>query len=103
MKRLHVRPPDTLTRVTEYVPEIVKFVEGIVENGYGYAVGGQGGDAGSVYFDTQAFDGGKDGHVYAKLAPWSKGNRELLEEGEGMAVLLLLTFPNGLEAKQPRD
>jgi len=76
MARLRVRDPDTLTRVTEYVPEIVAFVEGIVRNGYGYEVGG------SVYFDTQAFDKA-DGHDYAKLEPWSKGNRELVEEGEG--------------------
>lgn len=76
MQRLRVRDPDTLTRVTEYVPEIVSFVEGIVKNGYGYAVDG------SVYFDTRAFDKA-DNHDYAKLEPWSKGNWELLEEGEG--------------------
>ncbi|OSX65793.1 hypothetical protein POSPLADRAFT_1064495 [Postia placenta MAD-698-R-SB12] len=76
MRRLRVRDPDTLTRVTEFVPEIVAFVEGIVKNGYGYAVDG------SVYFDTRAFDKA-DGHDYAKLEPWSKGNWELLEEGEG--------------------
>ncbi|KAI9067364.1 hypothetical protein FKP32DRAFT_1683968 [Trametes sanguinea] len=76
MRRLRVRDPDTLTRVTEYVPEIVSFVEGIVKNGFGYVVDG------SVYFDTRAFDKA-DGHTYAKLEPWSKGNRELLEEGEG--------------------
>ncbi|KAJ3532214.1 hypothetical protein NM688_g7456 [Phlebia brevispora] len=33
MHRLRVRDPDTLTRVTEYVPEIVAFVEGIIKNG----------------------------------------------------------------------
>lgn len=76
MRRLRVRDPDTLTRVTEYVPEIVSFVEGIIKNGYGYEVDG------SVYFDTRAFDKA-DNHSYAKLEPWSKGNRELLEEGEG--------------------
>lgn len=76
MRRLRVRDPDTLTRVTEFVPEIASFVEGIVKNGYGYEVDG------SVYFDTRAFDKA-DEHYYAKLEPWSKGNRELLEEGEG--------------------
>ena len=76
MARLNVRPPDTLTRVTEYVPEVVSFVQQVVENGYGYAADG------SVYFDTKAFDG-NNGHAYAKLQPWSKGNRELLEDGEG--------------------
>ena len=76
MTRLRVREPDTLTRVTEYVPEIVEFVEGIVRNGYGYEA------EGSVYFDTLAFDRSPN-HTYAKLEPWSKGNRELLEDGEG--------------------
>lgn len=76
MRRLRVREPDTLTRVTEYVPEIAAYVERIIQNGYGYEA------EGSVYFDTHAFDTA-DGHHYAKLEPWSKGNRELLEGGEG--------------------
>ena len=72
MGRLRVRNPDTLTRVTEYVPEIVSFVEQIIKNGYGYELDG------SVYFDTIAFDKA-DGHDYAKLEPWSKYNRENVE------------------------
>lgn len=76
MSRLRVREPDTVTRVTEYVPEIVAFVEGIVKNGFAYEA------EGSIYFDTEAFDS-SPGHDYAKLEPWSKGNRELLEDGEG--------------------
>lgn len=78
MARLHVRDPDTITRVTEYVPEIVSFVEKIISNGYAYEV------EGSVYFNTSAFDSA-GGHHYAKLEPWSKGNRELLEGGEGLS------------------
>lgn len=76
MARLKVREPDIVTRVTEYVPEIVAYVERIIQNGYAYEA------EGSVYFDTLTFDG-TDGHNYAKLEPWSKGNRELLEGGEG--------------------
>ncbi|KAI0305388.1 tRNA synthetases class I (C) catalytic domain-containing protein [Multifurca ochricompacta] len=76
MARLRVKEPDTLTRVTEYVPEIVAFVERIVQNGYAYEV------EGSVYFDTNKFDSSET-HTYAKLQPWSKGNNDLLEEGEG--------------------
>ena len=72
MKRLRVRDPDTLTRVTEYVPEVVSFVEQIVKNGFAYE------SDGSVYFDTIAFDTA-EGHSYAKLEPWSKFNRD--EEG----------------------
>ncbi|KAG7099644.1 hypothetical protein E1B28_001470 [Marasmius oreades] len=70
MERLGVREPDTLTRVTEYVPEIVAFIEQIMKNGYGYEA------EGSVYFDTRTFDNAAI-HDYAKLEPWSKGNREL--------------------------
>jgi cysteinyl-tRNA synthetase len=76
MARLRVREPDTLTRVTEYVPETVAFVERIIQNGYAYEA------EGSIYFNTKAFDSA-EGHDYAKLEPWSKGNRELLEDGEG--------------------
>jgi len=35
MEALNVLPPDVLTRVSEYVPEIVNFVQKIVDNGYG--------------------------------------------------------------------
>ena len=77
MARLRVRDPDLVTRVTEYVPEIVEFVEGIIKNGYAYE------SEGSVYFSTATFDSAPN-HSYAKLEPWSKGNMELLEEGEGM-------------------
>ncbi|KIK60442.1 hypothetical protein GYMLUDRAFT_43756 [Collybiopsis luxurians FD-317 M1] len=69
MHRLRVRDPDTLTRVTEYMPEIIAFVDKIIANGYAYEA------EGSVYFDTKAFDDAPH-HDYAKLEPWSKGNRE---------------------------
>jgi len=82
MNRLGVRDPDTLTRVTEYVPEIVEFVQGIIANGFAYEA------EGSVYFNTLRFDN-SDGHNYAKLEPWSAGNRELLEGGEGEQIVLL--------------
>ncbi|KAN0064745.1 cysteinyl-tRNA synthetase [Thecaphora frezii] len=92
MMRLHVEPPTTLTRVSEYVPEIVAFVQRIVDNGYAYAEGADD-DKKNVWFDTRAFDGAKSKskgeaegdftHTYAKLQPWSKGNKELLDEGEG--------------------
>jgi cysteinyl-tRNA synthetase len=76
MTALNVLPPDQLTRVTEYVPQIVRFVEKIVENGYGYAT-----PDGSVYFDTDVFE--KDGHIYARLEPGNKNNSALQEDGEG--------------------
>jgi cysteinyl-tRNA synthetase len=76
MRRLHVRDPDTLTRVSEYVPENVAFVERIIANGYAYEADG------NVWFDVEAFDG-HNGHEYAKIEPWSKNNEDLRAEGEG--------------------
>lgn len=77
MKALNVLPTSITTRVSEYVPEIVEFVEKIVSNGAAYRT-----DDGSVYFDTIAFE--KDGkHVYTKLQPWNRGKQELIDEGEG--------------------
>ncbi|KAJ3036550.1 hypothetical protein HDV00_002571 [Rhizophlyctis rosea] len=76
MDALNIRRPDVLTRVSEYVPEIITYVEKIIKNGYAYEVDG------SVYFDTKAF-GESDHHDYAKLEPWSAGNEGLAEEGEG--------------------
>ncbi|XP_033841246.1 cysteine--tRNA ligase, cytoplasmic isoform X1 [Periophthalmus magnuspinnatus] len=76
MDALNVLPPDVLTRVSEYVPEIVEFVERIVKNGYGYESNG------SVYFDTAKFDGSPQ-HSYAKLVPEAVGDQKALQEGEG--------------------
>ncbi|KAJ3110692.1 hypothetical protein HDU96_006372, partial [Phlyctochytrium bullatum] len=76
MDALNIRRPDVLTRVSEYVPEIIAFVEQIVKNGYGYEANG------SVYFDTVRFDRDPS-HFYAKLEPWSASNLKLLQEGEG--------------------
>jgi cysteinyl-tRNA synthetase len=76
MDKINVRRPDVLTRVSEYVPEIVSYVEKIIANGYGYEIDG------SVYFDTAKFHN-TEGHDYAKLEPWSAGNLKLVQEGEG--------------------
>ena len=75
MDRLLIKRPDVLTRVTEYVPEIVEYCETIIKNGFAYESNG------SVYFDTVKFN--SSGHDYAKLAPWAANNLKLLEEGEG--------------------
>lgn len=75
MDSLNVRRPDFMTRVSEYIPEVIQYIEQIITNGYAYENGG------SVYFDTGAFV--NDGHNYGKLEPWSVGNEALIAEGEG--------------------
>ncbi|KAI5291632.1 hypothetical protein KEM54_002562 [Ascosphaera aggregata] len=76
VRDLNCLDPDTVTRVTEYMPEIVQFVERIIEHGYGYVT-----LDGSVYFDIAAFEA--DGNHYARLEPWNRNDTELLADGEG--------------------
>ncbi|CCD25716.1 cysteine--tRNA ligase NDAI_0F03980 [Naumovozyma dairenensis CBS 421] len=77
MAKLNVMPPSITTRVSEYIPEIIVFVEKIIANGYAYAT-----SDGSVYFDTIKFDSASN-HDYAKCQPWNKGQLDLIEDAEG--------------------
>lgn len=81
MRRLNVMPPTVITRVSEYIPEIVAFVAKIVENGFGYVT-----KDGSVYFNTAKFDADEN-HTYAKNQPWSKHDLALIEDAEGSLSL----------------
>ncbi|XP_075907101.1 cysteine--tRNA ligase, cytoplasmic isoform X2 [Nelusetta ayraudi] len=93
MEALNVLPPDVLTRVSEYVPEIVDFVEKVISNGYGYESNG------SVYFATAKFDGSPQ-HSYAKLVPEAVGDQKALQEGEGD---LSISADRLSEKKSPND
>ena len=50
MTTLNVQPPDVLTRVSEYIPEIIDYIEGIIRNKYAYVT-----KDGSVSFHFSAF------------------------------------------------
>ena len=82
METLNVLRPTEITRVTEYVPKIVKFIDKIQSNGYAYVVpSSEGTTGGSVYFDTLEFT--KQGNAYARLKPEARNDQDLLAEGEG--------------------
>ena len=76
MRALNVMYPNYITRVSEYIPEIISFIEVIIKKGYAYEKNG------SVYFDIEEFK--KGNHLYAKLVPQDKNqNLEELQEAEG--------------------
>jgi len=79
MAKLGVPVPDIVTRVSEFLPEIVDYIQVLVDKGIAYAAGG------SVYFSTKDFEA--QGHKYGKLMPEQIGNSELLAEGEGALVV----------------
>ncbi|KAK6455527.1 cysteinyl-tRNA synthetase [Scheffersomyces xylosifermentans] len=77
MGKLNVLPSTITTRVSEFIPDIIEFVDKIISNGFAYAT-----KDGSVYFDTVKFENDPK-HDYAKLQPWNKGDLSLINDGEG--------------------
>lgn len=88
MQLLGVQLPDVMTRVSEYVEEIVQFIEILQDKGIAYET------SSSVYFSVQAFEA--QGHTYGKLMPEQIGNVKLLAEGEG-------SLTAGDEKRAPSD
>ncbi|KAL8727553.1 MAG: hypothetical protein Q9166_005959 [cf. Caloplaca sp. 2 TL-2023] len=76
MQALNVMAPDAVTRVTEYVPQIIAFVAQIEDKGFAYKT-----SDGSVYFDIEAFEAANN--YYARLEPRSRNNTDLQADGEG--------------------
>eukprot|EP00917_Polyrhabdina_sp_WS-2016_P000417 GHVP01000927.1.p1 GENE.GHVP01000927.1~~GHVP01000927.1.p1 ORF type:complete len:631 (-),score=133.81 GHVP01000927.1:249-2141(-) len=74
MEKLNIKLPHIITRVSEYVEEIIEFVKTIIGNGYAYNSNG------SVYFDVAAF---RLKHSYAKMEPQSASDESRALEGEG--------------------
>ena len=75
MTSLGIKEPDVLTRVTEYVPQIVDFIQKIIDKGLAYE------SKGSVYLSIDAFK--EAGHDYRKLVPGVDTTAEEMAEGEG--------------------
>lgn len=62
MKALDVQLPTVITRASEFIPEMIKFIDGVIDRGFAYVSNG------SVYFDIQAYrESGR--HIYGKLWP----------------------------------
>ena len=95
MERLGVRPADSITRVSEFVPEVVAYIERIVGRGLAYAA------EGSVYFDTRAFQ--EAGHTYRKLVPFcGQASEAEMAEGEGaLGKRKAVASSSGAAAKGP--
>lgn len=76
MRALNCLDPDQITRVTEYGPQIVEFVQKVQNNGFAYTT-----SDGSIYFDIAAFE--KAQNIYARLEPWNRNDKDLQADGEG--------------------
>eukprot|EP00366_Plasmodium_knowlesi_P001296 XP_002258793.1 cysteine--trna ligase, putative [Plasmodium knowlesi strain H] len=77
MKKLNVLLPTAITRVSEYVDQIIHYIEKIIENKYAYVS-----EEGSVYFDIDAFKKNPK-HFYARMEPLSVKDETKILEGEG--------------------
>ncbi|XP_034944373.1 cysteine--tRNA ligase, cytoplasmic [Chelonus insularis] len=92
MDALNVMRPNVLPRVSEYVPEIVLFIQKIIDQKFAYVSNG------SVYFDVNSFHN-SDKHSYGKLVPEAFGNAASLQDGEGD----LMTQDRISEKRSPID
>jgi len=101
MAALNVLPPVVATRVTDHIPDIIAYVEGIVRAGLGYVA------ADGVYFDVAAM-----GARYGKLKPPNHGGdggggEDARGSGAGVKrdprdfALWKLARPGGAEAPPP--
>jgi cysteinyl-tRNA synthetase len=97
MATLNVLPPTVVTRVSEFIPENVTFVQKLVDKGFAYPTAD-----GSVYFDIAAYEAA--GHHYAKLQPWNRGDQSLIADGEGALTSdKASTIPNTVNTELPQS
>jgi cysteinyl-tRNA synthetase len=60
MAKLNVLPPDAVTRVTDFLPDIIDFIRQLQAKGFAY----KGGESGTMWFDVKAY-----GPRYGALEP----------------------------------
>lgn len=76
MANLHVTDADVMTKASEYIQKIIKFVENLIANGHAYST-----EKGDVYFSVKTFKPyGKLSH--RKVEDMLNGVRIELEEGK---------------------
>lgn len=56
IEALNIQTPEIICKATDHIPEMIEFVEGLIEKGYGYET------SDGIYFDIQKFEG------YGKLS-----------------------------------
>ncbi|KAG3234706.1 Cysteine--tRNA ligase [Phytophthora idaei] len=78
MTKLYVKPPTAITRVSEHLPEIVKYIENIHNKGFAYEAA----DGPGVYFKTQQL-----GDKYGKLDPSRQTQQDEQLQAEAVAAV----------------
>ncbi|SBT50655.1 cysteine--tRNA ligase, putative (CysRS) [Plasmodium ovale wallikeri] len=91
MKSLNVLLPTAITRVSEYIDEIIEYIKKIIENKYAYVS-----EEGSVYFDIDAFKKNPK-HFYARMEPLSVKDETRILEGEGDLGIISKTKKNSYD------
>ena len=61
--------PTVVTRISEYIEEVLLLIEEIYNNGFAYV------SEGSVYFDIQKFTS-TNKHVYGRMEPGSVADQD---------------------------
>ena len=75
LEKLNIRPPERLPKATEHIPEMIEFVQGLVEKGYGYET------EDGIYFDIMKY--GRYGQLSGiKLEDQISGARVEVNEGK---------------------
>ena len=77
MARLGVRPPDEAPHVTQNIPSIIQFIQGILAKGFAYAT-----PQGNVYFDVPGYDA-HEAASHPGMGYGSLSNRDYREMAAG--------------------